>query len=247
MRDFTVDKYEELCTALLDNGYTPLTVYSFLTGTSKRKSVILRHDVDRKPKNALNMAELEHGLEIKATYYFRYPYTFHPDMIKVIHGLGHEVGYHYEVLSKAKGDFKRAIKLFEEELREIRKSVEIKTICMHGSPLSKFDNRDLWSRYDFREFDIVGEAYLSMNNVTYLSDTGRSWNWKNKLRDFMSDQNDGLVVNTTDDLMEFVKHNQEYLYILTHPERWTTTKKDWILSSAVDFSVNVGKRGLKIK
>jgi len=30
MRDFTLKKYEGLCLALLDSGYTPLTVYSYL-------------------------------------------------------------------------------------------------------------------------------------------------------------------------------------------------------------------------
>jgi hypothetical protein len=47
------------------------------------------------------MAELEHELGIQSTYYFRFPYTFKPDIIGKIHDLGHEVGYHYEVLSKA--------------------------------------------------------------------------------------------------------------------------------------------------
>jgi hypothetical protein len=57
MRDFTVSKYKELCLALLDSGYTPLTVYSYLNGHGKGESVILRHDIDRKPMNALRMAE----------------------------------------------------------------------------------------------------------------------------------------------------------------------------------------------
>ena len=155
MRDFTVEKYKGLCLALLDTGYTPLTVYSYLTGKPKNnnnKLVVLRHDIDRKPKNALQMAELEHELGIQSTYYFRFPYTFKPDIIRKIHDLGHEVGYHYEVLSKAKGDYEKAVELFEQELNEFRKIVDVKTIGMHGSPLSRYDNRDLWKRYDFNEF-----------------------------------------------------------------------------------------------
>jgi hypothetical protein len=102
MRDFTLEKYKKLCLALLDSGYTPLTVYSYLTGKPKNnKLVVLRHDIDRRPGNALRMAELEHELGIQSTYYFRFPYTFKPDIIGKIHDLGHEIGYHYEVLSKA--------------------------------------------------------------------------------------------------------------------------------------------------
>jgi hypothetical protein len=89
--------------ALLDSGYTPLTVYSYLVleGKKNNKLVVLRHDIDRKQKNALRMAKLEHELGIQSTYYFRFPYTFKPELIGKIHDLGHEVGYHYEVLSKA--------------------------------------------------------------------------------------------------------------------------------------------------
>ena len=85
MRDFTLDRYKELCLALLDSGYTPLTVYSYLVLEGKKKKnnnklVVLRHDIDRKLGNALQMAELEHELGIQSTYYFRFPYTFKPDI-----------------------------------------------------------------------------------------------------------------------------------------------------------------------
>jgi len=121
MRDFTLEKYKELCLALLDSGYTPLTVYSYLVpGGQKKKNnklVILRHDIDRKLGNALRMAELEQKLGIQSTYYFRFPYTFKPDIIGKMHDLGHEVGYHYEVLSKAKGDYeKNFVVRFKREL-----------------------------------------------------------------------------------------------------------------------------------
>ena len=78
MRDFRLKKYKELCLALLDSEYTPLTVYSYLEGHTKDKLVVLRHDINRKPGNALRMAELEHELGIQSTYYFRVPYTFKP-------------------------------------------------------------------------------------------------------------------------------------------------------------------------
>jgi hypothetical protein len=131
------------------------------------------------------MAELEHELGIQSTYYFRFPYTFKPDIIVKFHDLEHEVGYHYEVLSKANGDYEKAVELFEQELSEFRRIVDVKTICMHGRSLSRYDNRDLWKRYDFNEFGFVGETYLSIKDVNYFSDTGRSWNWENKMRDLM--------------------------------------------------------------
>ena len=48
---------------------------------------------------------------------------------------------------------------------------------MHGSPLSRYDNRKLWEKYDYREFGIIGEPYfdIDFNKVLYLTDTGRRW------------------------------------------------------------------------
>lgn len=45
---------------------------------------------------------------------------------------------------------------------------------MHGNPLSPRDNRELWKKYKFKDFGIIGEAYLSIdfNEVSYFTDTG---------------------------------------------------------------------------
>jgi len=50
---------------------------------------------------------------------------------------------------------------------------------MHGNPLTAHDNRDISNenpQAEFDEFDLLGEAYLSMDftDVTYFSDTGRT-------------------------------------------------------------------------
>lgn len=249
MRDFMMGKYNELCLMMLDSGYVSLTVYSYLEGqNNNKKLIVLRHDIDRKPKNALEMAELESDLGIQSTYYFRFPYTFKPEILRKIHDLGHEIGYHYEVLSKAKGDYERAIELFEYELGEFRKICDVETICMHGSPLSRYDNRDLWNVYDFRDFGIIGEAYLSVGkDVNYFSDTGRSWNWKNKMRDFMPDKKEEIVVDTTDDLIGLVRGNgADKLYILVHPERWAVNGGEWCFNYMQDFAFNVGKKVLGV-
>ena len=49
---------------------------------------------------------------------------------------------------------------------------------MHGSPLSKYDNKLLWKYYNYRDFGIIGEPYFDVDfsKVLYLTDTGRRWN-----------------------------------------------------------------------
>jgi hypothetical protein len=69
------------------------------------------------------------------------------------------------------------IESFIKHLDDLRKIVPVKTICMHGSPMSKWDSRLLWKYYDYHDFGIIGEPYFDINfdEVLYLTDTGRRW------------------------------------------------------------------------
>ncbi len=53
----------------------------------------------------------------------------------------------------------------------------VSTVCMHGSPLSRVSNLDLWKKYDYRGLGIIAEPYLDIDfdEVFYLTDTGRRW------------------------------------------------------------------------
>jgi hypothetical protein len=70
-----------------------------------------------------------------------------------------------------------AIESFKMNLEKLRKIAPVKTICMHGSPMSKWDSRLLWKYYDYRDFGIIGEPYFDVNfsRMLYLTDTGRTW------------------------------------------------------------------------
>jgi len=231
MRDFSLKKYCELCKAILEE-YTPMTVASYLTEKPSGKIVILRHDVDRGPEDALRMAKIEKKYGITSTYYFRMKKNiFIPRIINEIADMGHEVGYHYEVLDKARGDFDRAIKIFEEELRKFREICEVKTICMHGNPFTPWINKDLWKKYDFRKYGIIGEPYISINyrKVIYLSDTGRTWSGMYSVKDKIK-IGENLGIKKTNDLIKFIRDGQaQQICILIHPARWSDNYIDWII------------------
>lgn len=242
MRDFTMEKYEGLCRSLLNSGYHVLTVSQSISNKLRDRSAVIRHDVDRKIDNALKMAELEHELGIHSTYYFRYPYTFKPDVIKRIESLGNEIGYHYEVLAKVKGDQNKAITVFSQELAAFRTISEVRTISMHGSPLSRYDNRDLWIKNDFRDYGIEGEAYLSLasKGLRYLSDTGRDWGGRYSIKDKMP-QTIAVPIHTTDELITWINSTNDNLYINVHPERWANSEMERVVSSIKDGIMNIGK------
>ena len=246
--DFTSAKYKELCETIVESEYTTLTITQYFSSKNlPERFVILRHDVDRKPENALKMAELENRLGITSTYYFRMKEdVFKPAIIKEIASMGHEIGYHYEVLDTAKGDLERAIGIFTKELEEFRKICDVNTICMHGNPLSPWDNRDLWKRYDFNDFGIIGEPYLSIDyeKVLYLTDTGRSWNSRFSVKDVVGANINQAIekIKSTDDVMRMINRgNIEQMCIVAHPERWSDSFGAWLKDLVWQNVKNVGK------
>lgn len=229
--------YRLLCEAMLTK---PIySVERYFQEKPDANFVILRHDVDRRPTNALTMAKLEHELGIKSTYYFRYKRnTFRPDIIKEISDMGHDIGYHYETLSKCDGDYEQAIKLFEKELDHFRSIVPISSIAMHGKPLSSHINKDLWSEYNLNDYALLGEAFDI--GVSYYSDSGRSWGNKYNLRDYV-EGNDALGVESTSDLISIINNENGSFYISNHPERWNDEVFIWYLDYLKDVIFNFGK------
>ena len=252
--DFTLAKYRDLCEAIASSGYSPLTVRAYLeTRELPSRLVVMRHDVDTTPKNEPKMALIENESGIRATYYFRYKRgVFQPGVMRHIAGMGHEIGYHYETLDKAKGDGQKAIELFNHELALFRQVIDVKTVSMHGNPLTKWDNRDLWRKYgyNFKDFAILGEAYLSFRNILYLSDTGRTWGTANKVKDLLpSDAHSGDSgpvrprLSSTDDVIKLLRSQTfDRLYLLTHAVRWPSSTPGWAISLLQDTAVNLVKR-----
>jgi hypothetical protein len=245
--DFTLGKYRELCATIEESKYTALTFNQYFSLKNiPGKFIILRHDVDRKPENALKMAELENAFGITAAYYFRMKEeVFIPAIIKKIADMGHEIGYHYEVLDKAGGNLEKAIRIFEEELEEFRKICDVKTICMHGNPLSKWVNKDLWKQYDFSDFGIIGEPYLSIDytKVLYLTDTGRRWNSKFSVKDVVgaNSQREEKIKSTDGVISMINKGDSEQMCVLAHPERWSDGFGAWLKELAWQNVKNIGK------
>lgn len=247
--DFTVKKYKTLLKALISQDYQFQTFEEFLNSPSK-KSIILRHDVDLLPYNSLRFAQIQAEQGIAGTYYFRaVPQSWDESVIKQIHELGHEVGYHYECLTTTKGNLIKGIKDFEKNLSKLRKLVPVSTICMHGSPMSKYDSKDLWKKYDYRDFGIIGEPYFDVDfkKVFYLTDTGRKWDGdKVSVRDRV-DSGFDLSFHKTDEITAAVIANElpDQIMFTFHPQRWTDSKMLWTKELLLQNTKNVVKRIIK--
>lgn len=161
--DFIIHVYTQLLDSLKSKGFAFQTFEEFIKN-SKIRSVILRHDVDLLPYNSLVFAKIQAQLGIRGVYYFRaVPESWDEKVILGISELGHEIGYHYECLTTASGDLEKGIKDFEKNLNALRKLASVTTICMHGSPMSKFDSKDLWKKYNYKDFGIIGEPYFDVD------------------------------------------------------------------------------------
>lgn len=248
-RDFTLKIYEELLDAMIEAGYSFQTFRDYLKAPEE-KVVILRHDVDKRPGNALMTAEIEHAKGLRASYYFRIvPESLQVDKLQKIKALGHEIGYHYEDMDPAKGDAEKAIASFEENLAKLRKLAPIETICMHGSPLSKYDNRELWKHYDYRDYGIIGEPYFDLDyaEIFYITDTGRKWNNKDaSLRDKV-DSGFDIEVKDTRHFIELLLAGAmpAKIMINTHPQRWDDRILPWVVELVGQNLKNEIKRRIR--
>ena len=242
--DFTLNKYRQLCEALKKLSCPILTVRDFVNQNQPHEFlIVMRHDVDRMLPAAIRMAKLEAEFGIPATYYVRMTRNvFQPDAIKSLLHCGHEIGYHYEVLSKAQGNLSKSIDMFAAEINALREIVPVATISMHGSPLKKWNNLDLWDTFDFSDYQIIAETSLSINytNIYYFTDTGRKWNAnRSNLRDRVNSKKPSETIATTDQLISFI--NKKYtspVFINIHPNRWAASCADFLISNMLDSTAN---------
>lgn len=246
--DFTFKKYMQLMEELIRNNYPIKTTESFISRPTK-KVVILRHDVDRFPKQSLKMAELESEIGISSTYYFRTrKHTFIPEIIKKIIDLGHEIGYHYENLSDYKGNCDEAIKDFASNLEKLRKYYPVKTICMHGSPLSSWDNKLIWEKYSYRDFDITADTSLDINynKVFYITDNGWGWNkTESSIRDKVT-TDFKIPIRSTNHFIQLLKQDllPPQIMLNAHPDTFFPFGLKWFANMSFIKSKNIIKRQL---
>ena len=254
--DFTLKKYEVLINTLKDRNYKFLSFEKYILNSDTISNddliIILRHDVDDKPENSLRMANLEYSLGIAGSYYFRaVPCSWKVEIIKSIKKLGHEIGYHYETMDTANGDIDKAWEQFQLNLKKLREISNVSTVCMHGSPKSKFDNKDIWNKYDYKNVNIIGEPYfdIDFNSVLYLTDTGRRWDGYNvSVRDRVDEQKEwidkGILFHSTNDIIKKILNNNfpNHAMFNFHPQRWNIKFSPWLQELVIQNLKNQMKR-----
>lgn len=210
-------------------GRTMLTQSDYFRSPRTENICILRHDVEWGCINSFRQAELEARRGIRASYYFHGPHrpkVFQPKEMERFVQLGHEVGYHYEVLDQTDGNFEKAKAIFEDELRQFRDAgFPTTTVCAHGNPRKRKigykSNYDILKRYPnlLTEQELLGEASTSFfptEEIFSVSDTGASMK--------ASVKSNAVPVSggTVKGLLDILHQSDPYLlHILTHPDYWS--------------------------
>jgi len=254
--DFSYTSYEQLLKTLHSQGFLFCTLLDYFESSNLMQPfIIIRHDVEARYENALYFAQIQHEMGIKGSYYFRLlPKSYNGTVIKQIAALGHEIGYHYDDLSHCKGNYEKAIQRFRKNLVHLREIAPIVTITMEGAPLSRYDNRDLWKKFNYKDFGILGEPYfdINFNDLFYLTDTGRRWDGQlYNVRDKATKENPitnpqflNLRYHATGDIIRAVNDGlfPRKAMLNFHPQRWNDKPLPWIKEFILQNIKNQGKR-----
>jgi hypothetical protein len=259
IKDFSIDMYKELLSSLQDAGYQFITFSQYIrleeTNTLPTRFIILRHDVDDLPQNSMDFADIQAQFKVKGTFYFRIvPRSFDKAIIRKMLNQGHEVGYHYETMDTSSGNVDEAYEEFLKHLKTFEGIHSVETISMHGSPLSKFDNRDIWRKYNYKDLGLIGEPYFdfNFNEVLYITDTGRAWDGhKYNIRDRAPRENPltnpdfiNRSYHSTSDIISAIREGSFPCKVMMnfHPERWTNNNTLWLKQLLNQFLKNQVKR-----
>jgi hypothetical protein len=122
---------------------------------------------------------------------------------------------------------------------------------MHGRPLSKLDNRDMWRSEQYHQllqerYDIKGEIYLDIDYkaIAYINDTGR--NWRNNMYNIQDKVESDLSPDLEDQqaLIRYLENPHSKMVVLIHPERWHDAYLEYASQLIKDSSINLIKNFL---
>ena len=237
--------YRGLLELALGAGYRVVSIETFWQliggGAVDRggRYLILRHDIDTDPATARAMSDIERGLGIESSYYFRLS-TMDLELMRAIAEAGAQASYHYEeVATIAKQRHLRhtadvldhlpeARALFQENLARLRAStgLSMRVVASHGDFVNRavgVANRAILDDPEFRrtvgvELEVYDEAFVGQLTSRY-SDTHHPRYW------------------ASGDPQAGIARGEAVIQVLVHPRHWHSRR----LVNAADDIRRVGE------
>lgn len=196
---FNIHHYLETVRKYQEAGYKLATMKECLALDEKKKYLFLRHDVDLSIESAYYMANFEHTMGIKSSYFILlYSPIYNPlapdsiKRLKSIVEMGHEICYQVDT---------RFCKSISRDIRMLESVVDTEINCYAphfitaNPPVTK-------SMLDPYETAFNAMDYTHMNNAKgfhYISESGMNWR-------------EGCFCQHID--------KYQFLQVLVHPEWW---------------------------
>lgn len=187
---FSLQLYEQTLEKAKRLGYVFPTVSELKDSRQKpERFLLIRHDVDSSPWHALAMAEIEHRLGIRSSYFILMHCPFynpgappHWDYLRKIIDLGFEVGLHYdtEFFEKRGMDPLEGVLGDAAALESILR-IKIVSVSQHRPASGTFLKR-------LNEFYVDAYNEDLVHNLCYISDSGFRWRGKS-LADLLGEEN----------------------------------------------------------
>ena len=152
------------------------------------------------------------------------------DILKEIASLGHEVGYHYDVLDNNDGDKNNAIQEFREALSRFSDNgFTIKTVCPHGNPLKKrvgySSNKDFFLDVEIQKsFKDIVDVYITFPDMFdkdywYITDAGYAYSYRDAKSTKTDATEEFFPLNDKDEIIKMIQDGQSMI-ISTHSHRY---------------------------
>ncbi len=165
--------YRQLLLSFMDQGYQVVTFPEY---AKPQGQLILRHDIDFDTHFALEAAQIEADLGLRATYFFLMRSSFYNlfskgdfDNINRIKALGHTVSIHFDPTNYA-DNFHEGLK-FEAQLFELYFKTTVNIISLHRPS-------EFFLSYD-HPIDGIEHTYQRkyFKDIAYISDSTGQWRY----------------------------------------------------------------------
>lgn len=195
--EFTFDAYKTLIKTSLEKGYN---ISSYSNVDNHERTIILRHDIDFSPQKALEIAEIEHEIGVKSTYFVLLSTEFYnvfskktTEIFTGIIDMGHQIGLHFDEQKynvKSIDQLKEIVSL-EAQILEKALDTSIGVVSMHRPSKIILDSNI--------EFEGLINSYSEkyFKDMKYVSDSRMYWR---------------------EDVMNIIScRTHDKIHILTHP------------------------------
>jgi hypothetical protein len=178
---FSFQHYCEIVAEAVGLGYRFVRFCDLEAGQANGRVLLMRHDIDFLPQNALRFAQIEAGFGVRATYFVRlHAQQYNPfnlqtyRILKTIRDHGHEIGLHYEPeFAGLVGEDPLEMVRREKQILEQMLEIEVVSAAAHNPSQSG----RVIAAEDLQVLGIRNEVYAPRftAEMKYISDSGARW------------------------------------------------------------------------